>query len=61
MPYHLASYFSTHAERERERRKCEESENEESESEEGDESGFQPLAKRPCSARSGRHVSSFIL
>ena len=31
---------------------CEESENEESE--EGDESEFEPLAKRPCSTRSGR-------
>ena len=39
----------------------EESENEESESEEGDESEFEPLAKRPCSTRSGRHASSFIL
>ena len=34
---------------------------EESESEEGDESEFEPLAKRPCSTRSGRHASSFIL
>ena len=40
---------------------CEESENEESQSKEGDESEFEPLAKRPCSTRSGRHVSSFIL
>ena len=40
---------------------CEESENEQSESEEGDESEFEPLAKRPCSTRSGRHASSFIL
>ena len=40
---------------------CEESENEESESEEGDESEFEPLAKRPCSTRSGHHASSFIL
>ena len=34
----------------------EDSENEESESEEGDESEFEPLAKRPCSTRSGRHM-----
>ena len=39
----------------------EESENEESESEEGDKCEFEPLAKRPCSTRSGRHASSFIL
>ena len=39
----------------------EESEREESECEEGDESEFEPLAKRPCSTRSGRHASSFIL
>ena len=26
------------------------------ESEEGDESEFEPLAKRPCSTRSGRHA-----
>ena len=39
----------------------EESDGEESECEEGDESEFEPLAKRPCSTRSGRHVSSFIL
>ena len=38
-----------------------ESESEESECEEGDESEFEPLAKRPCSTRSGRHASSFIL
>ena len=38
--------------------KCEESENKESESEEGDESEFEPLAKRPCSTRSGRDASS---
>ena len=25
------------------------------------ESEFEPLAKRPCSTRSGRHASSFIL
>ena len=41
--------------------RSEESKNEESESEEGDESEFEPLAKRPCSTRSGRHTSSFIL
>ena len=41
--------------------RSEESESEESESEEGDESEFEPLAKRPCSTRSGRHASSFIL
>ena len=39
----------------------EESECEESENEEGDESEFEPLSKRPCSTRSGRHASSFIL
>ena len=39
----------------------EESENEESKSEEGNESEFEPLAKRPCSTRSGHHASSFIL
>jgi len=48
-------------ESESEESKCEESENEESESEEGGESEFEPLAKRPCSTRSGRHASSFIL
>ena len=48
-------------ESESEESECEESENEESESEEGDESEFEPLAKRPCSTRSGRHASSFIL
>ena len=48
-------------ESEREESECEESENEESESEEGDESEFEPVAKRPCSTRSGRHASSFIL
>ena len=36
-------------------------ENDESESEEDDESEFEPLTKRPCSNRSGRHASSFIL
>ena len=41
--------------------RSEESECEESESQEGDESEFEPLAKRPCSTRSGRHASSFIL
>ena len=41
--------------------RSEESESEESECEEGDESAFEPLAKRPCSTRSGRHASSFIL
>ena len=38
-----------------------ETRSEESESEEGDESEFEPLAKRPCSTRSGRHASSFTL
>ena len=38
-----------------------ETRSEESESEEGNESEFEPLAKRPCSTRSGRHASSFIL
>ena len=41
--------------------RSEESESEESECQEGDESEFEPLAKRPCSTRSGRHASSFIL
>ena len=40
---------------------CKESESEESECEEVDESEFELLAKRPCSTRSGRHASSFIL
>ena len=38
-----------------------ETRSEEGESEEGEESEFEPLAKRPCSTRSGRHASSFIL
>ena len=41
--------------------RSEESECEERESEEGDESEFEPLAKRPCSTRSGYRASSFIL
>ena len=41
--------------------RSEESESEESECEEGDEREFEPLAKRPCSTRSRRHASSFIL
>ena len=41
--------------------RSEESESEESVCEEGDESEFEPLAKRPCSTRSGRHASSFTL
>ena len=48
---HLASHLSTLGE-------CE---GEESECKEGDESEFEPLAKRPCSIRSGRHASSFML
>ena len=48
-------------ESESEESECQGSENEESESEEGDESEFEPLAKRPCSTRSGRRASSFIL
>ena len=50
-------------ESESEESECEQSENanEESESEEGGESVFEPLAKRSCSTRSGRHASSFIL
>ena len=52
--YGIASHLSTLGE-------CEESDNEESKSEEGDESEFEPLTKRPCSTRSGRHASSFIL
>ena len=51
MLYHLASHLSTLGERE----------SEESESEEDEESEFEPLTKRPCSNRSGRHASSFIL
>ena len=39
----------------------EETESEQRECEEGDESEFEPLTKRPCSTRSGRHTSSFIL
>ena len=54
MLYHLASHLSTF-------RECEGSENEGSESDEDDKSEFEPLAKRPCSTRSGRHASSFIL
>ena len=46
MLYHLASHLSTLGERENEESECEESENEESKSEEGDESKFEPLAKR---------------
>ena len=56
MLHHLASHLSTLGERESEESECEEGE-----SEEGDESEFEPLAKRPCSTRSGRHASSFIL
>ena len=56
MLYHLASHLSTLGEQESEESKHEESENEESESEEGDESEFEPLVKRPCSTRSGRHA-----
>ena len=41
--------------------RSEDSESEESGCEEGDESEFEPLAKRSCSTRSGRHASSFIL
>ena len=66
MLYHLASHLSTLRERESEESKYEGSENgeseiEESKSEEGDESEFEPLAKRPCSTRSGCHASSFTL
>ena len=41
--------------------RSEESESKESVCEEGDESEFEPLGKRPCGTRSGRHASSFIL
>ena len=58
MLYHLASHLSTLGERESEESECE---NEESESQEDDESELEPLTKRPCSNRSGRHASSFIL
>ena len=61
MLYRLASHLSTRGEREGEESECEESENKKSEREEGDESEFEPLAKRPCSTRSGRHAASFIL
>ena len=47
----LASHLSTLGEHE----------SEESDCEEGDESEFEPLAKRPCSKRSGCHASSFIV
>ena len=47
MLYHLANHLSTLGECESEEIKCEESENEESKSEEGNESEFEPLAKRP--------------
>jgi len=56
MLYHLASHLSTLGECESVENECEESE-----SEEGDESEFEPLAKRPCTTRSGRHATSFIL
>ena len=58
MLHHLASHLSTLGECESEESECE---NEKSESEEGDKSEFEPLAKRPCSTRSGRYASSFIL
>ena len=61
MLYHLVSHFSTLGKRESVESECEESENEESESEEGDESEVESLAKRPCSTRSKRHASSFML
>ena len=56
MLHHLASHPSTLGEHESEERKCEKSK-----SEKGDESEFEPLAKRPYSTRGGRHASSFIL
>ncbi|KAK2570339.1 hypothetical protein P5673_005130 [Acropora cervicornis] len=43
------------------KREGEESENEEIESEERDDSEFEPLAKRLCSTRSGRHALSYTL
>ena len=58
MLYHLASHLSTPGERESEESECE---NEESESEEDDERELERLTKIPCSNRSGRHASSFIL
>ena len=61
MLYHLASHLSHLVECKSEESECEENENEESESEEDDESVFEPLAKRPCSTRSGHHASSFML
>lgn len=51
MLYCLASHLSVLRERESEESKCEE----------GDESEFEPLAKRPYSTRRGRYASSFIL
>jgi len=51
MLYHLASHLSVLGERESEESKCEED----------DESEFEPLARRPCTTRSGHHASSFIL
>ena len=53
----IASHLSTLGEHETGERNCEGSENEESENEEGDKSEFEPLTKRPCSPRSGRHAS----
>ena len=55
----IASHLSTLGERESGERNCEGSENEESENEEGDKSEFEPLAKRPCSPRSGRLMHQF--
>ena len=46
-------------ESESEESECEESENEERESEEGNESAFAPLAKRPCSTRSGHQACMY--
>ena len=61
MLYHLASHLSTPGKCDSEDSEHEVSENEESESEEGDESDFEPLAKGPCSTRSGHHASSFTV
>ena len=51
---HLATHLSTLGEHESDESKCEENEG-------GDESEFEPLAKRPSSTKRGRHASSFIL
>ena len=51
MLYQLANHLSTLGERDSEESESEESENEESKCGEGDESEFEPLAKRTCSIK----------